>query len=192
MGYSHLYDFAQTLQVPISRATIRPKVIEFTDIGHIGHVKTGLNTSICRGFYLSAQNTEHRLVQQVGNNIVVTARELDDGWERFVYTKELMHAFDNPDEATDSGDDFDTLLTELVGPPEPSRSPQLVSEFACFWMALGTLCPESVRQDLRRSVEKGTADTYEIALQLKIPERYVLQLIQDRFKAILDPILERG
>jgi hypothetical protein len=55
-------------------------------------------------------------VEQFGSSVVVVARGLNRCWERFVYVKELMHVFDGVDEATDSGEKFESMLEGLVMP----------------------------------------------------------------------------
>jgi hypothetical protein len=56
------------------------------------------------------------LVQQVGSDVIVTARGINYCWERFVFVKEFLHAFDDPRAAADNGDTFDTQLQDLSGP----------------------------------------------------------------------------
>ena len=131
--------------------------------------------------YLSATNSNSKFVQQCGSCVIVTARDLNYCWERFVYLKELMHAFDNPTEATDSGDDFDSLLDELSGPSSTLSTPQAESEAKCFWMALGVMCPEAQRLEYVRKKRANETDDYAIALELRLPEAYVPRLFEQRY-----------
>jgi len=105
MPYKDLYEYCQTLTPKISRNTIKNKALELSGVPSVRIVKTGLDTTICRGFYLSAKNNNHRLVQQLGSHVIVLARDgLNYCWERFVVVKELMHLFDDPISATDTGE----------------------------------------------------------------------------------------
>lgn len=179
MGYPNLYERCQGFGPRVSRRVVYPEVLALTGANRIRHFKTAMDTTICRGMYLSAKNTEAKFVQQAGACVVVTARELNYCWERFVYIKELMHAFDDPREATDSGDAFDTLVQELSGPSASSDiSPQTNSEFKCFWMALGILCPEQQRLEYKERLDAKQIDEYAIALELRIPEAYVPRLFE--------------
>lgn len=181
MSYAELYAHCQSLGPKVSRRAVYPKVLALTRVNQIRHVKSTLDTSSCRGMYLSAENLSSRFVQQVGSRVIVTARELNYCWERFVYVKELMHAFDNPMEATDSGEEFDILLQELSGPPAPTVSAQAESEFKCFWMALGALCPEGLRTTYAAKMAANETDHFTIATELRIPEAYVPRLFESRY-----------
>jgi len=131
--------------------------------------------------YLSARNTESQFVKQAGGRVIVTARALDKCWRRFVYVKEIMHTFDDPDEATDSGEEFEALLEDLSGPVGSTVSPQLESEVKCFWMALGVLCPEAQRLDYADRKTRNEIDDFTIATQLDIPLAYVPRLFEPRY-----------
>lgn len=190
MSYKELYAFCQTLTPKIHRNNLRDKTLELTGIPKIKTVKTTLDISICRGFYLSAKNKENKFVQQNGYHLIVLARSgLNPCWERFVYVKELMHSFDDPEEATDSGECFEKVLTELQ-PGTLERSSQTMSELKCFWMALAALCPEKGRIEFKEQRKSGHIDDYGIALQLKIPRHYVPLLFEDRYEAIISKILK--
>lgn len=154
---------------------------------------SAMDISVCRGMYLSAQNTNNRFVQQHGNHVIVLARELKENycWSRFIFIKELMHLFDDPKEATDSGDAFDKLLSELSGPGTES-SYQFQSELKCFWMALAAFCPEENRREFEKQRADGHIDNYGIALQLRIPEQYVPRLFENRYRVIIDQLISEN
>jgi len=186
VSYQALYAHCQTLTPHIHRNEIRDKAKALTGVASLAVMKTGLDVAFCRGFYLSARNTEHRLVIQHGGHVIILAREgLNRCWERFVFIKELMHLFDDPEEATDTGDQFEKLLAEFMAPGAAGRSPQMNSEIKCFWMALGVLCPEPNRLEFQAEREKGQIDDYSIALRLRIPEQYVPSLFHPEFLAFM-------
>lgn len=180
MSYQALYAHCQGFEPHVRRNAVRDKAQELTGVERLSTVKTTLDATLCRGFYLSARNTQHRLVAQLGGHVIALARDLDPRWERFVYVKELMHLFDDPTEATDTGDQFETLLEEFVA-PQQVRSLQMKSEIKSFWMALGVLCPESHRQRFMGERENGQIDDYAIALTLRIPELYIPTLFHPQF-----------
>ncbi|MBI4182569.1 MAG: hypothetical protein HY521_01070 [Proteobacteria bacterium] len=186
MGYNLLYRYCQSLDPPVNRNKIRDETKRINGISTLSTLRTGLDTTACRGFYLSAQNKSHKLVQQFGTHVIAVARGLDRNWERFIFVKEMMHLFDDSSEATDTGAAFERLLTEMVslGSPEP-RSAQLKSEVKCFWMALGVLCPENSRQQFKKDRESNLIDDYEISLRLRIPEQYVQHLFRSDYLDIV-------
>lgn len=182
MSYKELYAFAQTLTPRISRNTIRDEALRIAGLQTISHVKSGMDTRVCRGLYLSATATNHRIVEQLGKHVIVTARDLNECWTRFVYVKELMHVFTPANEASDTGEKFDSLLSDLSSPILSSPSSQMLSEVDAFWMALAVLCPEARRLEMKEAVRQNEADHYGIALELKIPEQYVPRLFEERFE----------
>lgn len=189
MPYHDLYKFCQTLEPAVSRKVLRKEVLGLTNTEKIREGRTTLDTKKCRGFFLSANNSEHPLVKQYGSNVIVLAREMNNCWDRFVYVKELMHLFDDIEEATDTGEEFEGLLTELLL-NTMERSPQLMSEIKCFWMALAAMCPEKYRTEYKQKREDGFLDDYGIALKLKIPTEYVPLLFTDIYDHNLEHILQ--
>lgn len=190
MPFADLYHHCQTLTPKISRNVIRDKVLDLTGFNRIKTMKTSLDTSVCRGFYLSARNQDHKFVQQHGSRIIVLAREgLNHCWERFVYVKELMHAFDDPAKATDTGDAFERMLSDLTPGAPAELSPQGLSEIKCFWMALAVLCPDAMRREFEAERKAQRIDDYAIAIRLRIPQGYVPRLFEKRYQPILTEIL---
>ena len=190
MSYKDLYTFCQGQDLHIGRNTIKKKMLALTGIKRLPTVRTTLDTSICRGFYLSARNKEHPLVEQLGCNIIVLARDQNRCWERFIFVKEMMHLFDEPAQSTTSEKAFERLLLELSGSQSPELSPQAISEASCAWMALGALCPEEQRQQFSKERAAGQTDDYAIALRLRIPEMYVPVLFGDQYEEIIQSLLQ--
>lgn len=191
MSFADLYEYCQGLEPKISRNDLRENAVAFSNNGPVRTMKTTLDTSLCRGFYLSARNGQSRFVQQHGTNLIVLAREgLNTCWERFVWVKELMHLFDNPDQAADTGDTFERMLSELV-PGGGAISAQTQSEFDCFWMALSVLCPEDLRLQFEQERTAELVDDYAIALRLRIPQQYVQRYFEARYRPIIEGILGR-
>lgn len=190
--FKELYDYCQTLKPKVSRRQIEQKTLEITGVPRIKAIKANLDTAVCRGFFLSAENTEHPTVKLLGgNNVIVLARDQNYCWERFVYTKELMHLFDNDDEPTDSAEKFEKLLTDLEVPSATdSPSKQIISERKGIWMALACLCPEKSRIEFKSLLTKEHIDSYGIALQLRIPEQYVPLLFQSRYDVIISTLIK--
>jgi len=188
MGYRQLYEQCQQIHPAVSRRVVYPLVLAQTGLNQIRHIQTTLDTAVCRGLYLSARNEEAKLVQQVGTTVIVTARGMNYCWTRFVFVKELMHAFDDPKAAADNGDAFDTQLQDLSG-PATTLSPQGEAEYLSFWMALGILCPEPIRLGMQERLAAKQTDHYAIALELRIPELYVPLLFEARYKTLIEGLV---
>ena len=186
-GFKDLYDYCQTLQPKISRTLILNKTLEITGIDQLKSVKTGIDTGVFRGMFLSIANTNHQIVKQLGCNVIVLGRGQKYCWERFVYTKELMHLFDTDEQSADTPVKLDTILADFEMPS--GADPVAESEYLGFWMALACLCPEANRLIFKEAFEKNHIDYYSIALQLKIPELYVPLLFQERYRVIIDDLL---
>lgn len=185
--FSELYNYCQTLKPKVSRRDIEQKTRDIVGVEKIKAVKTTLDTKVCRGYFLSAQNTEHPIVKKLGCNVIVLARDQNYCWERFVYTKELMHLFDSNDEPTNSGEKLERLLCDLEV-PSAELSKQTLSDIKGFWMALACLCPENNRVEFEKLRAKGHIDDYGVALQLRIPEQYVRSLLSPRYKVIIEAL----
>ena len=185
--FGELYTYCQTLKPKISRRDITQKVTDLTG-QKVKAIKSGLDVEKCRGFFISLTNKESRLVQQFGTNIIVIARSLNYCWERFVYTKELMHLFDAENEQTSDATKFEQLLTEF-GQPSVQRPPQSAAEAKAFWMALSVLCPEANRLEFQGHIQKTHMDNYAVALQLRIPEFYVPALFHPNFTQIIKQLV---
>ena len=188
MSYRALYDSIQPLPVHIRRKLIRTKVQEIAEAPGIQVLASALDTRSVRGFYVSPRNVNHPLVKQFGRHVIVVARGLNRCWTRFIMVKELMHLLDEVEEATDTGDEFETMLSEL-NVPSKEKSPQTLAELKAFWMALGVLCPENIRLELQREREEGRIDDYSIALRLRIPEAYVHNLFTPRYSVNIQAII---
>jgi hypothetical protein len=180
LSFKELFDFAQELPLYVRRNAIRDKAIELTDADAISVVRSGLDTDVCRGYWLTPQNSHHPLVKQLGHHIVVVARENNECWERFVVVKEMMHLFDTEDQKAADAKMLDGLLSEFSAPMAPF-SPQFDAEIDSFWQALAVLCPQKDREIFRKELLENKTDEYEIALKLKIPESYVTRLFEERF-----------
>lgn len=190
MSYAALYEFVQAHPVPISRRLFVPKVEELAG-RKVKVIKSGLDISITRGFYIPCTNLEHPFVRQTGGtrDIVVLARDNNRCWDRFVLAKELMHMFDSPLSWTNSASEFEDLLDEF-GAPRMERSVQMNSEAEAFWKALGLICPEAERARLSHEYSKGVLMARDIAHMLLIPEQLVPALFDQSYKPNLQALLK--
>ncbi|WP_257385005.1 hypothetical protein [Tahibacter caeni] len=192
MSYKKLYEFCQQQNIPVSRSVLIRKVKELTGKSALV-VKSDLNPDLVRGFFLSANNKSIRIVQQAqGRAVIVLARQLNYCWERFVWSKELMHLFDdNAINNVSNAADFENLLEEFAS-PQLERSDMMDAEVRSFWMALGALCPEAKRQEFEALRRAGQITDLEIATRLRIPEHYVRTLFEQRFKENIRKLLDEN
>ena len=186
--FKKLYDHCQTLTPKVSRRQIQLKLREMFPDRIVVIVKTELNTDVTRGFFIYATNTDHPFVKNTGRDVVVLASSLNECWQRFVTTKEFMHLFDEPGEMANSSKNFEDLLLDFES-QQFNNSRQMESEISTFWMALACLCPESSRLHFKSLRDKQQIDDYGIALQLKIPQKYVPRLFSSRYPGIIKNLL---
>lgn len=187
--YGELYAYCQGLTPPICRNLIKDKVLEIAGAASLSIRATGLDVNLIYGYYFSARNTDHPAVRQEKGPVVVVARSLNRCWKRFVIVKELMHMFDDPLEHMSAAVDLETVLTHFLSPANRSLSPQMLSEVRCFWMALACFCPEAFRQELQAKRAAGLMSDHEISQKLRIPEKYIPNLFDDRFKDVVAGLL---
>lgn len=188
MSYRELYEFCQSLTVPVSRNEIKAKILALTRCERVRVFKSKLDVDLVCGYYLSARNSDHAFVKQAGCCVIVVARALDYEWERFVTLKEMMHLFDDPLESTNSPAELESLLTDFGNMTQMSA--QMRSELRCFWMAMGCICPEELRVELQQKHASGHLTDKQVADQLKMPEKYVRGgLFNPRYKEMIELVL---
>jgi len=191
MSYKALYEHCQGLTAPVRRNDIRDKLLEVTGLEQIRYVCMELNPEVCRGLYLSPRNKRNPWVRQLGCPIIVLARGLEKTLSRFVCVKEMMHAFDDPTEQTDGGEKFDEQINEISGAGKLS-CPQARSEAKAFWMAIGVLCPEKRRLELKEAYADGNGKVTEIDISLafRIPQMYVRHLINSNYEEAIKVLIK--
>jgi hypothetical protein len=118
-----------------------------------------MDTSVSRGFFISLKNLDGEQTKYYGNDTIVLARELNYCWQRFVYTKELMHIFDTPQECVNSAESLGNLLSSFEVPSALNHNEPYKSEAIAVWRALCCLCPEKNRQSFLDMHTKGHIDT---------------------------------
>lgn len=195
MPYQELFEYCQQQDIPVSRKLIRAKLLEVTETERIAFAVSGnLNPNDVRGMFLSIES-DHPWVRQHGSHVVVISRAIyakteggNQCWDRFITTKEMMHLFDTEEEASDTGEKFDEILSAFFMTYD-GTSPVVGSEVRCFWRAMGVLCPEEARKDLMQKVSSGSLSNFDAALKLKIPEQYVGHVLSDKYLNIMDDIL---
>lgn len=191
MTYVDLHQHCSGLEPYIKRAAIYDGVLKIKGIQRVAHVIMDLDPTVCRGLYLSARNTNHPFVRQNGGHVIATARGLTPVWQRFVFIKELMHVFDDPDEATDSGDAFENLLSEFTQPSAAKWSPQMEAEIDSFWMATSVICPEPSRKELATRVLDDPTQLQVIAKEVGIPDTIVARLFSATYEQTITNLLAK-
>lgn len=187
MSYRKLYERVQPGNGRVSTRQIKDIVIEVSNITSVREVWTGnLDAKKVRGFYIEGPIGEP--VTLAANEVlIVLPRSLTKDWRRIVYAKELMHAFDEPDEKADTRERFDRQI-ERVADPTAAISPQFVAEVKALWRALGVLCSESARSEFRRLIAERVMSDSVVAAHLRIPELFIGTLVRDDFEEIIDSL----
>ena len=180
MTYSKLYDLVQRHTNKLGTKWIRDQVIDITSISSVKEQWTGVldDTSI-RGFYIEGPLGPPVPLDD-NEVLIVLARSLNRDWRRIVYTKELMHAFDEPDEKTDTPEKFD-VQSEKFSDPSVEVSPQFRAEVKALWRALGALCPEELRLEFKSAIDNERMSEAVVAARLRIPIQFIRLLIRNDF-----------
>ena len=189
MSYKSLLAHFESSQPHIPRNAVLAKVSELARVSSVRIVASSLDETICRGMYFAPRNNNHPLVQMLGHHVIVVCRGMNRCWTRFIIVKELMHLLDGAESATDTGEKFDRVLTEIGG-STVKQSAATNAEISAWWKALAVLCPERVRQDLLKEKELGHITDYGVALRLRIPEFYVPHLLSKDFPARIEAFLK--
>jgi hypothetical protein len=104
----------------------------------------------------------------------------DEADLRFALTKELMHAFDTPEERVDTAEKFRQLLHEIQNRPL-NASAMYQSEINTRWMALLVLCPKTFRDPLVADYKAGKLADFDIAAKFRVPEWVVPSVMDDYY-----------
>lgn len=181
MTYRELYDQIQNNNGKNSTKWIRDQVIDVTHITLVREQWTSVidNTNI-RGFYIEGP-LGHPVPLLENESLIVLARSLNREWRRIVYTKELMHAFDEPEEKADTPEKFD-LQIERIADPSADMSPQYRAEIKALWRALGVLCNAEMRAEFKEAIQKDEMSEAVVAARLSIPEPFVRVLVREDFE----------
>jgi hypothetical protein len=188
--FKTLYESCQTLGSNIPNATTVAKVKSLTGTTTLPILKTELDVSIIRGYFLAFDNSNHPFFKLYGKNIIVIAKTLNPCWKRFVILKESMHLLDDANERANSAIKFRKLLNEWGASSYAlTHSPQIVSDYRAISMALACVCSEDSRLELQSLRNKKQIDDYGIARQLQIPEHYVPLLFDLNYTSTLTKLL---
>lgn len=187
MSYADLYSRVQTREPKISTRWLRDQVIDLTEIHSVKEQWTGIaDERFIKGWYIEGpQGPPVPLVE--AESLIVLVRSLNKEWRRLVYTKELMHTFDEPGEKTDTAEKLDKQI-EPFGDPAAESNALFHAEEKAVWRALAVLCPEKYRQEQLALLETGGTSLDTVAARLKIPTQYVGYLFRDNFLDIVDHI----
>jgi hypothetical protein len=187
MSYAQLYDDIQSFTGKVSTNYIRQKISALTRIRRIKEQWSGeLDPKFIRGFYIEGPLGPPANIDR-NEVLIVVARELDKHMRRMVLTKELMHAFDEEEELTDSQDKFDAQLEKLTS-PDKEASPGSRAETKAFWRALGVLCSEERRLNYQKQMAHEEITLPVIAAALQIPVQYVRHYFRADFSSIMRQI----
>lgn len=189
MHFRELYDYRQGLGQKLEIRDIRVKLRDMSGRA-VEVVKTQLAREFLLGYYISGRNEDCLFIGTTpGASVVVLSSELNECWARFVELKELLHLLDDPWHSTNSAAELEDLILNMT-PGQKNMNNQVRSEYACMWVAIALMCREEDRIEFARLREAGQISDYEIALQLKMPERFVPALFSKDFKEITGGIID--
>ncbi|WP_242875783.1 hypothetical protein [Stenotrophomonas maltophilia] len=190
MHFKDLYEHRQGLGFQVDLTEIRRKLRELTTRG-VMVVELSLRSELMLGFYISPRNEDTLYFNAPpGAAVVVISDQLNECWARFVQVKELLHLFDDPLRSTNNEAELEELLVGIHA-EKISFNQQISSEFACMWMAVALMCREVDRVEFARQREAGSISDYDIALQLKMPEKFVPALFYPNYKELLAALTQK-
>lgn len=174
----------------ISTKWLRQKAIEFSEITKVKEQWSGIiDAASLRAFYLEGPIGPPIPLKEK-EALIVLSRAIclgpqGDYWRRFIFTKELMHVFDAPDEKTDNRDKLDKQIQRLRD-PAATDTPQYRAELKAYWRALGVLCTQKKRDEHKALLEKDQISWDVVAASLSIPVAAVRNMMSDNFDTYLN------
>jgi len=188
MSFTKLYNAVQDQKRVISTRWLKEQAIALSTITLVKEQWSGvLDIASVRGFYVEGP-IGPPVPLAATESLIVLARAmclgpLGDHWRRIVYTKELMHVFDDPDEKADTPEKFDVQI-EKFGDPTKPMSPQFRAEQKAAWRAMMALCPESRRLEYKAQIAASEISHDVVASALRIPVAFARELMRDDFEAV--------
>jgi hypothetical protein len=192
MSFKTLYTAVQQQKGVVSTKWLKEQAIALSSINRVKEQWSGvLDTSSLRGFYIEGPIGPPVPLDE-DESLIVLSRSmcsgpLGDHWRRFVYTKELMHVFDEEHEKTSTRVSFDSQI-EKFGDPSQETSPQYRAELKAFYRALMVLCPEERRLQYKREIDGSEISIDVVASALRIPVGYARSLMHSNFQLIADKL----
>jgi hypothetical protein len=116
------------------------------------------------------------------------AQKLGPPEMRVVCTKEMIHVADGDPELAQTKAQVNTLIDELVVPPELARSIPAQSDGRGLLYALAVLLPRDALFELRPAFEAGKISVEDIAKYTVLPESYVRFALTDKWQEVLEEI----
>lgn len=193
MAFNDFYEAVQRIDGKISTLTLTELAKEHSEIRQVKEMWSGLvDAEAVRGFYIEGPLAGPVAIGE-HEALIVLSREMCRGpsgkhWRHYVYTKELMHVFDRPDEKAGDEATFDLQIQRLTDPTKET-SPQFRAEAKAMWRALMALCQETRRQDYKAKVAAGDMTVDMLAAALRIPLAYAQNLLRDDFEEITQHLL---
>ncbi|WP_440957531.1 hypothetical protein ACFELO_09520 [Oceanicaulis sp. LC35] len=186
MSYSELYKRVQSQpNGRVKTSWVRDQIIDLTHVARVKEQWTGqLDPAVLRGFYIEGPLSPP-VPLEANEILIVLARDIPKTDRRIVFTKELMHAFDEESEKTNTAEKFSNQI-EKFGDPKLPTSPQFAAEGKAYWRAIGVLCTEKKRRDLRHALDNDNATMEIVATQLKLPRWVAHDIMRDDFENIID------
>ncbi|MET4570627.1 hypothetical protein [Rhodanobacter soli] len=189
MSYAALHAYCQQLPIPVSRKRLYPKLKELCGVDNLKVYKTGISTEKLLGFFVRPGEGIAGLPNlTAAAPTIVVSRSLNYCWERFVCIKEMMHLFDDELQKLGTAEEFESLITEMIG-PLLNRSLAGESEVIAFWRAMGIMCPEAQRQEFHRLRDAKKITDLQIAQNLRMPELHVPSLFDPNYKVFITRIM---
>ncbi len=189
MSYEKIYKEIQSLTAPISTKLLKDRAMLYSSIKTIKEQWSSvIEAENLRGFYIEGPLGPP--IPLLDNEALIgLSRAMCTGhqgkyYRRFVFTKELMHVFDTPDEKTDTAEKFDRQIDKF-GNPDAKPSEGFRSEAKAFWRALGVLCPESKRLEYKSELDADKVSIEVVAASLRLPTGFVRELFRTDFAEII-------
>lgn len=196
MLFASLYDFAadgsaKSEQFPVSVTKLAQHVrAHHPVIGAIHFWPVPMDERVMLGYVTedfdrgSAHDDEFKILD------IKYAETLEMDWRRIVCCKELMHAFDTPAEKTSTRERFFQLMEQLESPPmHEDFSKMLISEYRAEWMAMITLCPRPLREEMQAKVGEDKEQEKAAAAIVGLPHLVMRSVLSEYYDEAFEELL---
>jgi hypothetical protein len=196
MHFSDLYKSAENIEEPFIRfGFLRDQINGLhQEIGRVDIQRVTYPEPMRSAYWRLADSDRSSAYEEpfsVAEIVYCSTLDLELDERRYALTKELMHAFDTPEQQANSRERFIQLMRDVQNRPLLQHaSPMYQSEIHTRWMAAIILCPKPKRDRLKQSYEAKDLLLSEIASSLRLPEWVASFVLDDYYNTAFATIVE--
>ncbi len=178
--------FSCYTKLPVLLEHVIEHILETQVVASIDIYALDLDPDFLQGFCWVYEDRPHNSINHHLRAKIGYSVHLPNEMARLVVCKELIHLLDNHMETAQTAAQVDTLIEEIVLPPEAAVAMIAESDKRGILLALAVLLPRDTIDELRPKVEAGEVSIKTIAKHARLPEAFVRVAFSSLWKPVID------